>query len=175
MTPPRARTWGRRGHTPVVRVRGRSCRRLSIAVLTCYRPGQRSRMIYRPRRDDRPDGRKSFAWTDYRDLLVAAHAQLSGPIVLVWDDLNTHRSAEMRAFLADQDWLTVFQLPSYAPDLNPVEGLWSWLRRGPLANVAFTDPEHLIRVVRQGLRKIQYRPHLIDGCLTGTGLALAIG
>ncbi|MFJ8825570.1 IS630 family transposase, partial [Streptomyces sp. NPDC102467] len=30
MTPPRARTWGRRGHTPVIRVRGRSWRRLSI-------------------------------------------------------------------------------------------------------------------------------------------------
>ncbi|MDT0616181.1 DDE endonuclease, partial [Streptomyces sp. DSM 40712] len=36
MTPPRARTWGRRGHTPVIRVRGRSRRRTSIAALCCY-------------------------------------------------------------------------------------------------------------------------------------------
>lgn len=36
MTPPRARTWGRRGHTPVVRVRGRSWRRWSIAAMRCY-------------------------------------------------------------------------------------------------------------------------------------------
>jgi transposase len=79
----------------------------------------------------------------------------------------------MRQFIADHDWLIVYQLPSYAPGLNPVEGLWSWLRRGLLASVAFTDPEHLIRVVRQGLRKIQYRPHLIDGGLAGTGLTLA--
>ncbi|MGW4698328.1 transposase, partial [Kitasatospora cineracea] len=35
------------------------------------------------------------------------------------------------------------------------------------------DPEHLVRTVRRGLRKIQYRPHLIDGCLTGTVLTLA--
>ena len=61
MTPPTARTWSRRGHTPVIRVRGRSRRRLSIAALTCYKPGERSRLIYRPRSDDRPDGRKSFS------------------------------------------------------------------------------------------------------------------
>ncbi|MBB4917444.1 transposase [Streptosporangium saharense] len=78
----------------------------------------------------------------------------------------------MRAFVTDQDWLTVVQLPTYAPDLNPVEGVWSLLRRCFLANVAFTGPEHLIRTVRQGLHVIQYRSDLIDGCLAGTGLTL---
>ncbi|MET8676065.1 transposase [Streptomyces sp. NPDC004647] len=172
MTPPTARTWARRGRTPVVKVRGRSRRRISIAALTCYKPGERSRLIYRPRLDSRPDGRKSFAWTDYRDLLTVAHQQLGGPIVLIWDNLNTHLTSGMREFVAARDWLTVYQLPSYAPDLNPVEGIWSLLRRGWLSNVAFTTPEHLIRTVRHGLRKIQYRSDLIDGCLAGTGLAV---
>ncbi|WP_435862528.1 IS630 family transposase [Streptomyces phaeochromogenes] len=173
MTPPIARTWARRGCTPVIRVRGRSRRRISIAALTCYKPGERSRLIYRPRRDDgRRDGRKSFAWTDYRDLLITAHHQLGGPIVLVWDNLNVHLAAGMRQFIARQDWLTVYQLPSYAPDLNPVEGIWSLLRRGWLSNTAFTTPEHLSQTIRHGMRKIQYRPHLIDGCLAGTGLSL---
>ena len=31
----------------------------------------------------------------------------------------------MRRYIADRDWLTVFQLPFYAPDLNPVEGIRS--------------------------------------------------
>ncbi|WP_425579556.1 IS630 family transposase [Streptomyces coacervatus] len=173
MTPPTARTWARRGHTPVIRVRGRSRRRISIAALTCYKPGERSRLIYRPRRDDgRREGRKSFAWTDYRDLLITAHQQLGGPIVLVWDNLNVHLAYGMRQFIARQAWLTVYQLPSYAPDLNPVEGIWSLLRRGWLSNTAFTTPEHLIQTIRHGMRKIQYRPRLIDGCLAGTGLSL---
>lgn len=51
-----------------------------------------------------------------------------------------------------------------------IEGVWSLLRRGPLANTAFTDDEHLERTLRRGLRHIQLRPDLIDGCLTGTGL-----
>ncbi len=78
----------------------------------------------------------------------------------------------MRAFIAAQNWLTVVQLPTYAPDLNPVEGIWSLLRRCFLSNVAFNGPEHLIRTVRQGLRIIQCRSDLIDGCLAGTGLTL---
>ncbi|WP_228122735.1 transposase [Saccharothrix syringae] len=64
----------------------------------------------------------------------------------------------------------VDRLPAYAPDLNPVEGIWSVLRRRWLSNVAFTTLDHLVRTVRQGLRKIQYRSDIINGCLTGTGL-----
>lgn len=173
MTPPRARTWGRRGHTPVVRVRGRSRRRISVAALCCYKPGGQSRVIYRPRFHMPLKGaRKSFAWTDYRDLAVRAHIQLGGPIVLVWDNLNTHLPVGMKQYAAKHDWLTVFQLPPYAPDLNPVEGIWSLLRRGPTANTAFTDPDHLTRTLRRGLRHIPLRPALIDGCPAGTGLPL---
>jgi transposase len=174
MTPHRARTWGRRGSPPVVRVRGASRGRISIAAMACYKPGERSRLIFRPRVHGRgPGERKSFAWTDYRDLAVRAHIQLGGPIVLIWDNLNVHRATKLREYAAGQDWLTIVQLPSYAPDLNPVEGIWSLLRRAATANVAFTDRDHLIRTVRRGLRKIQHRPHLIDGCLTGTGLILS--
>ncbi|MFJ5032378.1 transposase [Streptomyces sp. NPDC088560] len=174
MTPPRARTWGRRVPTPVVRVRGRSWRRWSIAAMCCYRPGEASRLIYRPRRDrkHKGKGRGSFAWSDYRDLVVRAHIQLQAPIVVIWDNLNTHRVAGMRDYAAAHDWLTIIQLPSYEPDLNPVEGVWSLLRRGPMANTAFTDDDHLERTLRRGLRHIQLRADLIDSCLAGTGLKL---
>ncbi len=174
MTASRARTWGRRGQTPVVRVRGRSWRRYSIAALCCYRPGEPSRLIYRPRRHHkyRGAGRNSFAWTDYRDLLVRAHIQLRAPIVLIWDNLSTHRAAGLRQYADEHEWLTIVQLPSYAPELNPVEGVWSLLRRGPLANIAYTDDDHLERTLRRSLRQIQRRPNLIDGCLTGAELEL---
>ncbi len=113
VTQPIVRTCGRRGRTPVAVVRGRSRRRLSVAALACYKPGHRPRLIYRPSRDPRPDGRKGFAWTDCRDLIQAAHKQLGGPIVLVWDTQHTSGC---------RDWLTIYQLPAYAPNLNPVEG-----------------------------------------------------
>ncbi|MGW2836168.1 IS630 family transposase [Streptomyces sp. NPDC001286] len=174
MTPPTARTWARRGHTPVIRVRGRSQRRFSIAALACYKQGERSRLIYRPKRhvDHKRGGRRSFTWTDYRDLLTAAHQQLGRPIVLIWDNLNVHKDRRLREFIDTQDWITCYFLPAYAPDLNPVEGIWSLLRRSSQANTAFTDPDHLMSTLRHGLRQIQYRSNLIDGCLTETGLTL---
>ncbi|MFF4732302.1 transposase [Streptomyces mirabilis] len=174
MTPPTARTWARRGHTPVIRVRGRSQRRISVAALACYKQGERSRLIYRPKQhvDHKRGGRRSFAWTDYRDLPTAAHQQLGAPIVLVWDNLNVHKDRRLREFIDTHDWITGYFLPAYAPDLNPVEGIWSLLRRSSQANTAFTDPDHLMRALRHGLREIQYRSNLVDGCLAETGLTL---
>ncbi|MEY9873284.1 transposase [Streptacidiphilus sp. MAP12-33] len=174
MTPPTARTWSPRGMTPVVRVRGRSQRRISIAALACYKTGERPRLIWRPtvHPDHKSGGRRSFAWTDYRDLLVDAHQQLGKPIVLVWDNLNVHRDRRLRAFIDAHDWITVHYLPAYTPQLNPVEGIWSLLRRRCQTNTDFTDPAHLMRALRRGLRQVQYRPDIIDGCLAGTGLTL---
>jgi putative transposase len=59
---------------------------------------------------------------DYASLVTAARQQLHAPVILCWDNLNTHLSAAMRRFIeAHPDWLTETRLPAYAPDLNPVE------------------------------------------------------
>ena len=55
---------------------------------------------------------------------------------------------------------------------KPTEGIWSVLKRGVLANLAVASFSHLIQVIRRGLKKIHYRPGLIEGCLAGTGLTL---
>jgi DDE superfamily endonuclease len=121
LRPPKGRTWGRRGHTPVVTVTGGHDTRVSLAALIAVRPGQRPRLIYRTHRARRSDARKGFTEQDYARFLDAAHQQLDGPVVLVWDGLNTHTSHAMRELAAARSWLTVFQLPAYAPELNPVE------------------------------------------------------
>ncbi len=54
---------------------------------------------------------------------------------------------------------------------KPTEGIWSLLKRA-MANFAAADLAGLIRIVKRKLKKIQYRPHLIDGCLAGTGLTI---
>jgi DDE superfamily endonuclease len=57
--------------------------------------------------------------------------------MLLWDGLPAHRSNAMRAWLATQrSWLVVERLPAYAPELNPIEGLWSSLKAVELANLA---------------------------------------
>src|SRR3954447_11020752 len=97
LRPPKGRTWGRRGHTPVVRVTAANSPRLSLAALLATRPGHRPRLIYRThtarrsnrRREGRRGGRrKGLTEADYAALLDAAHRQPSGPIRLASDHLN---------------------------------------------------------------------------------------
>jgi hypothetical protein len=173
LRPPKGRTWGQRGRTPVVKVTGGSNKRVSLAALICLKPGCRPRLIYRVHqgRARRNDKRKGFTEADYAALLDAAHQQLGGPLVVVWDNLNAHVSASMTELIAARDWLTVFQLPSYAHELNPVELVWSHLKRS-LANLAKRNLAELTALVKTRLKRMQYRPGLLAGFVASTRLNL---
>ncbi|MEU0395738.1 transposase [Streptomyces sp. NPDC006208] len=141
--------------------------------MSCYRTGERFRLIYRVREYRRRRGEpKGFGWRDFRDLIVRARIQLGGPIVLVWDNVRLHLTRPLREFTAaNSDWLTVFQLPTYAPDLNPQEGVWSLVKRD-IGNLAAADLGQITWAVKHRLKQIQHHSDLIDGCLAGTGLIM---
>jgi putative transposase len=172
LRPPKASTWGRRGVTPIVRVCAAGSGRVSLAGLVCTKPGRRPRLIYRTRTHRGRKGEpKGFAEADYAALLDAAHQQLRGPIVVVWDNLNAHVSAAMRRLVAARPWLRVVQLPAYAPELNPVEAVWSYLKKS-LANLAKRTIDQLLQLIKTRLKRIQYRPGLIAGFVARTRLDL---
>jgi transposase len=85
--------------------------------------------------------------------------------------LNTHVSAAMKELVAARAWLTVFQLPPYAHELNPVELVWSHLKRS-LANLARRDLAQLTALVKTRLKRMQYQPGLLGGFLASTRLDL---
>jgi putative transposase len=117
------------------------------------------------------DQRKGFTETGFAQLLDAAHQQLAGPLVVVWDNLNAHVSAAMTELIAAREWLTIYQLPPYAHEINPVELVWSHLKRS-LANFAKRNLSQLTALVKTRLRRMQYRPGLLDGFLASTSLDL---
>src|SRR3954447_8244939 len=168
LRPPKGRTWGRRGCTPVVRVTAAISPRVSVAALLATKPEHRPRLLYRTHRGHR-GGRKGFTEADYAALLDAAHQQLGGPIVLVWDNLSTHTSKAMAELITARSWLTVFRLPPYAHELNPVEPVWAHLKRS-LANLAKHTIAELTVLVKTRLKRMQYRPALLAGFLASTGL-----
>ena len=153
----------------MVRVTAAISPRLSVAALLATKPGQRPRLIYRTHRGRRGARRKGFTEADYAALLDAAHRQLGGPLVLVWDNLNTHVSAAMAELIAARPWLTVYRLPPYAHELNPVESVWSHLKRS-LANLSKHTIAELTVLVKTRLKRMQYRPALLAGFLASTGL-----
>jgi transposase len=95
--------------------------------------------------------RKGFTETGLAQLLDAAHQQLAGPLMVVWDNLNAHVSAAMTELIAAREWLTVYRLPPYAHELNPVELVWSHLKRS-LANMAKRDLTQLTGLVKTQCR-----------------------
>jgi len=172
LRPAKARTWAPRGRTPVARVSGNSGR-LSVAGMACLKRGRPGRFFYRVHVHRRRKGsRASLSEDDYAALITAAHHALQAPLIVVWDNLNTHRSAKMRAFTdARSDWLTIVFLPGYAPDLNAVEGAWASMKSS-LGNHAARTLGELEAMVRGRLRAIQRRPDLINAFLGQTGLTL---
>jgi transposase len=157
----------------VVKVTGASNKRVSLAALIAIKPGSRPRLIYRVHagRGPRKDRRKGFTECGYARLLDAAHQQLGGPLVVLWDNLNTHVSGTMAELVTARGWLTICQLPPYAHELNPVEPVWSHLKRS-LANLAKRNITELTALVKTRLKRMQYRTGLLDGFLASTGLDL---
>jgi hypothetical protein len=173
LRPPKARTWAPRGHTPVVKVAGKGSGRVSLAGMIAIKPGTRTRMIYRTIvRHGRKGERPGFREHDLAALLDAAHQQPHGPIVLVWDNSTQHVDKLMRALIAMRAaWLTVYRLPPYAPELNLVEGIWSHLKRS-LGNLGARTTDELATLVKTRLKRMQYRPALLNGLVAETGLTL---
>ena len=71
--------------------------------------------------------------------------------------------------IAARPWLTVFRLPPYAHELNPVEPVWAQLKRS-LVNLTKHTLAELTALVKTRLRRMQYRPALLAGFLASTGL-----
>ena len=87
--------------------------------------------------------------------------------------MPTHTSRATRQLIAACPWLTVYQLPAYAPELNPVEAVWPNLKRS-LANLTKQGIDQLAALAKTRLKRMQYRPGLIDGFLAKTVLDLTL-
>lgn len=97
---------------------------------------------------------------------------VKGPIVLVWDNLNTHKSAAVRQFArAHARRLVIEYLPPYAPDLNPDEWVWRHLKHVELGNFAALDLQELRAAIRAGTQRVRHRPKLMRSFLHASRLS----
>jgi transposase len=94
-------------------------------------------------------------------------------VILIWDGLPSHRSTEMQLYLQQQrHWLEVVRLPAYAPELNPLEGLWAYLKGGPLAKLCTKYIEEVEISAEDGVEAVRRNRELPFGFLRRTGLSL---
>lgn len=136
------RTWGLRGQTPVLRQRTRHHRKISTIGGISISPHRRHLGWYLHFHTD-----ESIRQHQVVAFLRHLRAHLRGPIIVVWDRLGAHRGAQIRAYLQQHPRLTVELLPPYAPELNPNQYGWSYLKYGQLANFCPRDLDQLERKV----------------------------
>ncbi len=105
---------------------------------------------------------------EFLDLLQRS---IPGLLTILWDGSPTHRSKRLRVYLSEgaAQWIHLEQFPGYAPELNPTEWIWSYLKVGPLSNVACDTLPELHQLVEQEKRRLQHKPKLIKSFIAHVG------
>jgi transposase len=161
------RTLAPKGQTPQLLVRGRHREKVSaVAALTLSPRRRRLGLYFRTVVNESFDGAAIAAFL--RQLL----RHLRGRVIVVWDRWNGHKGPDVRAVLDGNPRLRLESLPAYAPELNPVEYLWSHLKWSELCNFAPKDATELARNVGPVLTTTAKRRSILLGCWRGAELPL---
>lgn len=168
MAPLVRRSWSPRGQTPILVQKGRHHRKVSAIAALCVSPSRRQvRMYFRLFPNANIDGIAVRAFL--RDL-----QQHQRRLVLVWDRSQTHRARPVQDFLRQTSRVQTEFLPPYAPELNPVEYIWCWLKTNPLANLGCLDVDTLACNARHHARRLQHRPDLLRSFIQHSPLPLRL-
>ncbi len=169
MAPLVRRSWSPQGQTPVLYQRMRHHQRVSVMAALCIGPDRDRVSLY-----FRLHPGQSIRGPQVRDFLRQLTGHLQRPAVLIWDRLAAHRSGLVQRWLVRHPSVQVEFLPPYAPELNPVEYLWAYLKSNPLANVAVTEIESLTHMAHQHSRTLQRRPSLLRSFVDHSPLFLRL-
>ncbi len=159
------RTWAPRGQTPVLRTKERSWSHASAIGALVYPLDERSPRVLSRIHFSTVRTPQVVGFLDH----LCKHVK--GHVVVVWDGLAAHRALAVREWLADHPRFCAERLPAYAPELNPVEGLWAWLKGSQLANFCADTLGPVVKRARRGLKRARKRPSLLLGFLHKAGLS----
>ena len=168
MAPLVRRTWSVRGQTPVLRQRGRCLQKVSAIAALCISPTRdRLALYFRLHPDANVNAERAM------DFLEHLQRQLRTPIVLIWDRFQAHKGELLNQCVLPRSAHLEYQ-PPYAPELNPVEYLWAYLKTNPLANDPVLDLHTLAHRARRAAYSVQHRQDLLRAFLRHTGLSLRL-
>jgi transposase len=163
LLPGRVRTYAPQGETPVLRPF------LTYDHLSAMSGITPSGRLYTLVRDD---GRALNSGDSVR-FLRHLRQQLKCKLLVVWDGSPIHRK-EVKSYMANggAKYIHLEQLPAYAPDLNPDEGVWQYLKGVELANIPCQNLFQLRRELSLAFMRLRSRPHVIRSFFAEAGLSI---
>ena len=162
LLPGLVRSYAPRGQTPILRL---PLTRDHLSAISALTLDGRLFLQVRPYSLRGPDA------VEFLRLLLR---QVRGPLLVIWDGSPIHRAKAVKDSLAGgaARRLRLEPLPAYAPELNPDEGIWSYLKRVGLRNVRCQDLAHLDDELRRAVARLRRKRTVLNGCIRQVGYAI---
>ena len=159
LLPGLVRTYAPRGQTPILRV---PLSRDHLSAISAISPDGALVLMAQER---------SLNGADVARFLRHLLEIIPDPLLIIWDGGPIHRGQPVRDLLAEVGpaRLRVERLPGYAPDLNPDEGIWNYLKRVELRNTCCTTLRHLREALREAAIRLCGKPEIIRACIREAG------
>src|SRR5262249_6260788 len=159
LLPHDARTWAPRGETPVLRVLFSHDHLAAISGITLE-----GRLFMQVRE-------AAYTSAGVVGFLRVLLRKIRGTVLVIWDGSPIHKGQASKDYLAHgaAKRLLLERLPSYAPELNPEEGIWNYLKRVELKNRCCADLAELALELRRAKERLRHKRHVIRRCSAHCG------
>jgi transposase len=159
LLPGLVRTYAPRGQTPILWV---PCTRDHLSVISGLTHDGRLLLQVRER---------AFRGPEVVQFLQHLLRQIPGQLLVIWDGAPIHRARPVKDFLAQgaAARLQLEQLPGYAPDLNPDEGIWHYLKHVELRNLCCADLAELRLELGLAVKRLRHKRPVLRGCVAECG------
>lgn len=158
--PAAVRTWAPRGETPELRAPLNYDNLSTISGITPA--GKLYMRVFE----------QSISGVEVVKFLRHVLREVLGKLTIVWDGLPAHRGSKVQTFLSEgaSQRLRLEQLPSYAPDLNPDEGVWNYLKNVEMKNLCCQGLDHLKTELRKAKERLRHKTQIIKSFFREVGL-----
>lgn len=162
LLPLAVRTWAPRGKTPILHVPLTHDHLSAISGIT------RDGRLYLQTREE------TFDADGVVGFLRVLLRKIRGKVLVIWDSSPIHKGKPIKTFLARgaAKRLHLERLPGYAPDLNPDEGIWNYLKRVELKNRCCADLAELSLELRRAKERLRHKRDVIRACSVQCGYSV---
>ncbi len=157
-----AKTWAPVGQTPLIRHRYRRDKISVISGVSVSPKRQRLGLFYQLYF-------QNIGQEEVCEFLRHLLRHLRGPVIALLDNSRTHHGEPLDDLLRQHPRLRIEHFPSYAPELNPNEGVWSQ-SKSDLANGRPDDIEELVRDLTRSIDRIRRSATKLRGCILQSDL-----
>jgi transposase len=155
-------TWSPRGQTPVLRVCLKRGRLNALAGLVVS-PKQRRINLHALTTTDKVAAEEIVCF------MAHLMRRERGLLFWFWDGAPIHDNAVVRRFLAQHSRVRLIELPAYAPELNPAEGIWAQAV-DQLSSKLILNLHHLASELAMSLRRTRDSQQLLWACISASNL-----